>query len=98
MKLKKLIAQVQEYLDADERQRKEKIKHIKSVLKQLRAHEERLYEHLESESDPARIENLKRKIKLAHSQRKKGINMLKELKKQKKEKQGDGDTSSLATD
>ena len=32
MKLKKLVAQVQDYLDADERKRKEKKKYIKSVL------------------------------------------------------------------
>ena len=86
MKLKKLVAQVQDFLDADERKRKEEKKRIKSVLKELRAHEEQLSEQLETATDPAKIEKLKRKKKLAHTQRKKGIAMLKELKKPKKVK------------
>ena len=98
MKLKKLVAQVQDYLDADERKRKEKKKQIKSVLKELRAHEEQLSEQLKTATDPAKIEKLKRKKKLAHTQRKKGIAMLKELKKQKKVKQGNSSMRSQETD
>lgn len=98
MKLKKLAAQVQDFLDADERKRKEKKKHIKAVLKELRAHEEQLGEQLKTETDPDKIEKLERKRKLAHTQRKKGIAMLKELKRQKNAKKGDGDTTPKAID
>ena len=89
MKLKKLLAQVQDFMDADARKRNEKKKQIKSVLKELRAHEERLLERLESETDPIKREKLERKRKLAHSQRKKGIAILKELKAQKKQTNSD---------
>ena len=84
MKLKKLLAQVQDYLDAGERKRKEKKKHIKGVLKELRRHEKMLKERLKTETDPAKSEKLERKRKLAHSQRKKGVAILKDLKAQKK--------------
>lgn len=85
MKLKKLVSQVQDFLDADERKRKEKKKHIKNVLKELRTYEEQLCVRLDNETDPAKIEKLERKKKLAHTQRKKGISILQELKEQKKE-------------
>jgi len=90
MKLKKLVAQVDEYLDSDKRKRKEKKKHLKHVLKKLRSYEDEICTKLNTETDPESIEKLTRKMRLAHSQRKKGVLLLKSLQTNK-EKNSRGD-------
>ncbi len=79
MKLKKLISQANKFLDSDQRKRKEKKKYLKNVLKKLRKYEDDLCEHLKTETDPEQIEKLNQKITLAHTQRKKGLILLKSL-------------------
>jgi len=83
MKLKKLVAQVDEYLNSDKRKRKEKKKHLKHVLKKLRNHEDEICTKLKTETDPEAIEKLTRKMRLAHAQRKKGVAILKALQPKK---------------
>ena len=82
MKLKKLISKTEEFLNSDKRKRKEKKKYLKQVLKELRQYEEALCIRLETETDPESIKKLKRKKAVAHQQRKKGVSLLKELKKE----------------
>lgn len=77
MKLKKLIKKTEAFLSSDKRKRKEKKEYLKHVLKKLRNYEEQLLTLLQSETDPAIIEKLKRKIALAHKQREKGVLLLK---------------------
>lgn len=79
MKLKKFIAQANEFLDSDKRKRKEKKKYLKDVLKKLRIYEDELCERLKTETDPEQIEKLNQKRTLAHTQRKKGVALLKTL-------------------
>jgi len=79
MKLKKLISQANEFLDSDQRKRKEKKKYLKNVLKKLRKYEDELCERLKTETDPEQIEKLNQKKTLAHTQRKKGVALLKTL-------------------
>lgn len=79
MKLKKLIKKTENFLNSEKRKRKEKKHYLKHVLKKLRAYEEQLCLLLETETDPEIIDKLKRKIALAHQQRKKGVALLKEL-------------------
>ena len=81
MKLSKLISQTEEFLSSEGRKRKEKKKYLKQVLKKLRDYEEELNQRLEEETDLEVIEKLERKIALAHAQRKKGVTVLKSLKK-----------------
>lgn len=83
MKLKKMLAQVEEFLDADKRKRKEEYIHMKHVLKKLRDYEDEVCKKLKSESDPEKVEKLERKMNLAHQQRKRGIEILKALKAEK---------------
>ncbi len=80
MKLKKIISQAEEFLNSDKRKRKEKKKYLKHVLKKLRKYEDELRVSLKAETDPEAIEKLSLKIKLAHTQRKKGVALLKTLK------------------
>jgi len=83
MKLKKLITQADEFLDSDKRKRKEKKKYLKQVLKKLRQYEDETCTKLKTETDPETIENLNRKMRLAHTQRKKGMVLLKALQSEK---------------
>lgn len=85
MKLKKLISQTEEFLNSEERKRKEKKKYLKQVLKQMKEYENELNQRLQEETDTETIEKLNKKIALAHAQRKKGVTILKTLKKPKKE-------------
>lgn len=84
MKLKKMISQAEDFLDSDKRKRKEKKKYLKQVLKKLRQYEEELCERLKTETDPEQVEKLNRKMALAHSQRKKGVALLKTFKQEEK--------------
>jgi hypothetical protein len=83
MKLKQLIAQADEFLDSDKRKRKEKKKYLKHVLKKLRKYEDEICTKLKTETDPETIEKLTRKMCLAHTQRKKGMILLKSLQSEK---------------
>jgi len=73
MKIKKLLAKAEAIFDSEQRQDKERKKHIKKVLKKLRSHEHELSAMLQEETDQAAIEKLRRKISLVHAQRKKGL-------------------------
>ena len=81
MKLKKLFKKAEDFLDSDERSRKEKKKCIKHVLKKLRKYENEINERLKDESSEEVIKHLQKKIALTHAQRKKGMILLKSLKK-----------------
>ena len=81
MKLKKLFKKAENFLDSDERSRKEKKKCIKHVLKKLRKYENEINEQIKDESSEESIKHLKKRIALTHAQRRKGMNLLKSLKK-----------------
>jgi predicted RecB family nuclease len=81
LKLKKLFKKAENFLDSDERSRKEKKKCIKHVLKKLRKYENEINEQIKNESSKETIKHLKKRIALTHAQRKKGMILLKSLKK-----------------
>lgn len=85
MKIKKLIHIAEEYLGVESRKRKEKIKYLKHVLKKLRKREKKLeLKYKEGRGDKEKISH---EIALIHAYRKKGLEQLKQLKKDgKKEK------------
>lgn len=87
MNIQKLWDKAESFLNADERRRKEKRKHLKHVIKKLKKHEKRLIEQLNNEVEEDTRDNLKKEITLAHAHRKKGLKVLKELKKAKKSSQ-----------
>jgi len=81
VKIKKLFKKAEEILNSEERSRKEKKKYLKHVVKKLRKYELEATAKLETETDESTREHLKKKISLSHAQRKKGLNLLQDLKK-----------------
>lgn len=79
MKVKKLLAKAESMLNSKKRQRKEKKKYLKNVLKKLRMYEEELNDRLQKETDEKPIDKLNRKISLVHAQRKKGLALMQQL-------------------
>lgn len=84
MNIQRLLKKAESFLNADERKRKEKRKHLKHVIKKLKKHEQKLIEQLGNETDKATKGKLEKEITLAHAHRKKGLKVLKALKKAKK--------------
>jgi hypothetical protein len=82
-KVKKLISMADEYLGADNRKRKSKIKCLKHVLAKLRKREIKL-EH-KFENSRGNKEKISKELALIHAHRKKGLEQLKQLKKEHKE-------------
>lgn len=84
MNLTKLIKKAEVYIRSDEQKRKEKKEHLKKVIRKLRKHEKKLKDEYEHCKDFDQSRRLKQEIALAYNQRKKGVKMLKALKKKKK--------------
>ena len=90
MNIQKLLEKAETFLNAAERRRKEKRKYLKHVIKKLKKHEKKLSAQLDKETDQDIRNNLGKEIKLAHAHRKKGLKVLKGLKKANKSSQGGG--------
>jgi hypothetical protein len=84
VKIKKLIRKAESYLDSDERNRKEKKKYLKQVLRKLSDHEKKIKAQLGKEMDAEERAELKKKLALVHAQRKKGLRLQKTLLEQSK--------------
>lgn len=68
-----------EYLNVEDRRRKEKIKCLKHVLKKLRKREEKL--DLKFKEGKGNEKKISKELALIHAHRKKGLELLKEHKK-----------------
>ncbi len=79
MKLKKLIRKLENYLDADARERKEHRDEMKTLLQKMKTKEKNLAAKALVEFDENRLATLRKQIDMVHAQRKKGISALKEL-------------------
>ncbi|OOV88220.1 hypothetical protein [Oceanospirillum linum] len=86
MKISKLIKKAETYARSDELKRKEKKKYLKKVIKKLRKHEDKLRQEYDSCTDFEKSRQLKQEIALAYNQRKKGVKILKSLKKKKRDR------------
>ena len=80
MKANKLIKMAEEYLGAENRKRKAKIKYLKQVLKKLSKREKKL--ELKFAEEDANKEKISNELALIHAHRKKGLSLLKQLKKE----------------
>ena len=69
MKANKIMEMADEYLGADNRRRKEKIKYLKEVLKKLRKREKKL--ELKFAEDDSNKEKISNELALIHAHRKK---------------------------
>ncbi|MEH6624934.1 MAG: hypothetical protein V7739_00680 [Motiliproteus sp.] len=78
MKTKKLIALVKGFFDDEQRTSEKKREALKEVLEKLKLKEKTLISRLEQIQDDSERADLEKKINLIHSQRKKGLKLLKE--------------------
>ena len=78
MKTRKLIDRIRALFDDDLRSSQQNREALEAVLKQLRKKEKKFQAELEQESSPERRQKLELKINLVRSQRKKGIEKLKQ--------------------
>ncbi|QTN30863.1 hypothetical protein HZ994_00485 [Akkermansiaceae bacterium] len=83
MNIQKLLEKAGAFLNAEERKRKEKRKHLKHVIRKLKKHEKKLGEQLDAEVDEQAKDSIGKEITLAHAHRKKALKILKALKKGK---------------
>lgn len=81
MKIRKLLEKTRALLDPKKRKNKAQRKNLKHVLKKLRKHEKDLLKRREKESSKPKAAKITEQINLAHAQRKKGLKVLKSLKK-----------------
>ena len=96
MKLKKLIEKADTLFDSVESDRKKRKKSIKEVLKKLRKRQKELSDRLEGAEETDNQQKLEEKLSLTKIHRKKGLDILKEMKQAKKaeKKAEQGESSS----
>lgn len=82
-KINALMELADEYLHVENRKRKSKIKCLKHVLDKLRKKERKLEKKFEE--DKRNKEKISNELALIHAHRKKGLAMLKQLKKERAE-------------
>lgn len=82
MKANRWIKAAEEYLGAENRKRKAKIKYLKQVLKKLSKREKEL--ELKFAKGDGNKEKISNELALIHAHRKKGLKLLKQLKKERK--------------
>ena len=80
MKVKKLIKKAEAFLNSEERDRKQKKKYLRQVLRKLSKHEKKLRLRLAQEQPEQEASRLRKKLALTHAQRVKGVRLLRELK------------------
>jgi hypothetical protein len=80
MKTKKLLRKVKALLSADQRAQIAKYDSLEKVLKKLQMKEVAMRKKLEQEEDQERRREILRKLDVVEAQRKKGIELEKEIK------------------
>ena len=83
MKLKKLLDKLDLLLSPERRQRDVKKRKLKELLGNMKLHERELDSKFENSSDEEERAGLHLKKEILHQQRKKGVRLLRELKRGK---------------
>ena len=81
---KKLLRKLNRILSAEQKVQSEKYSSHKKVLKSLRTEKKRLASELEKTTDEQEREAIATRLEVISVQRKKGLELLKELKNQRK--------------
>ncbi|MFQ5355242.1 MAG: hypothetical protein ACE5DY_01910 [Mariprofundaceae bacterium] len=81
MEFKKLMKRLKSYLDTDAKQIRQEDEGLSKVLKKLKQEENQLKEQISAVTDHEERELLEQELKVAHSQRKKGIALLARVRK-----------------
>jgi hypothetical protein len=82
---KKLLKKLTDFFDLDVRARQKRKDELNELLSRLKIKEEELKTERDLETDEKQKSHLDKKIDLVHSQRKKGITLLKELNNEDRE-------------
>ncbi len=77
---KGLLKKLAEFFDMDIKARNQKKEEFQNLVSRLKKKEKKLKKALEEEKDDKLRDKLSQKLKLVHTQRKKGVSMLKELR------------------
>jgi hypothetical protein len=85
MKVKKLLKKLKRYINADTEEQMHKEEGLSKVLKKLKKNEQKLQKRLEKEKDKEERELIEQELEIVHSQRKKGIKLLSDLRKKERE-------------
>ncbi len=85
MKLKKLLKKLNAHIDRKREQDMQAADGLAKVLKKLKRKELKLQKQLENESETDDRELIEQELKIVHSQRKKGIQLLSDLRKKEKQ-------------
>jgi len=83
VKISELMEMADNYMGTETRKRKSKIKCLKHVLDKLRKREKKL--ELKFAQGHGNKEKISNELALIHAHRKKGLSLLKQLKKERKE-------------
>ncbi|MDH3901808.1 MAG: hypothetical protein OEU84_09255 [Xanthomonadales bacterium] len=89
MRIKQLLDKLSGILDEERKVQLEKYKSLKKVLKALRTEKTDLELSLEKTEDEETQHNIESRLKVISAQRKKGLKLMKDLKKERK-----GETAS----
>lgn len=84
MKTEKMLAKLKDILSAERHAQLEKYASLKKVLKALRDEKRKLQKELASETDEEAKHEIASRLKVISRQRKKGVNVLQELKKERR--------------
>ncbi len=80
MKLSKLLERLSELTDADRSEQLKQYKQLKKTLKQLRSKQKELEQEIASETNSDHCKELEEKLNIVSTQRRKGLDLLKELR------------------
>ena len=84
MRIKKLLGKLKDILSAERHAQLAKYSSLKKVLKALRVEKSRLKKELAESSDETERQEIATRLKVISVQRKKGLTVLKELKKERR--------------
>lgn len=79
---KKLLQKLAEFFDMDSHARNKRKAELNELLKRLKEKEVSLKQEMEQQTDQKARDKLAQKIEVVHTQRKKGLAILKELRSQ----------------
>jgi len=83
VKYQKLLSKLKDILSAKRQAQLEKYSSLKKVLKSLRSEQKKLEEELAADIDEETRQEIATKLKVISKQRKKGLEVLQELKKER---------------
>jgi len=83
VKKKKLLKKLQDFFDADQREREQHVEDIKCILKKLKDKERKLKETLDvCTDDDEHCQALQQELDIIYAQRMKGVKIVKEIKEE----------------